>query len=91
MDSFLAAGMPLPTALTLAQQIEGDGGHVLAIYTEPVGEQWQLFSLLPLQKVETTPYQRDLSKPHVKRLHDVIKKLDRFIDPIVAVAHAPGQ
>ena len=88
---FPTKGVPPPTALTLAQQIEGDGGHVLAIYTEPVGEQWQLFGLLPLQKVEPTPYQRDLSKPHVKRLHDVIKKLDRFIDPIVAVAHAPGQ
>ncbi|MFQ5961371.1 MAG: ParB N-terminal domain-containing protein [Candidatus Methylomirabilales bacterium] len=88
---FPVGGVPPPTALTLARQIEGDGGHVLAIYTEPVGEQWQLFSLLPLQQVEPTPYQRDLSKPHVKRLYEVIKKLDRFIDPIVAVAHAPGQ
>jgi ParB family chromosome partitioning protein len=71
--------------------MEGHGAHVLAIYTEPVGERWQLFSLLPLEQVEPTPYQRDLSKPHVKRLQEVIKKLDRFIDPIVVVTQAPGK
>ncbi len=87
---FPAGGEPPPAALVLARELEEHGGHVLAIYTEPVGDRWQLFSLLPLERVEPTPYQRDLSKPHVKRLHEVIKKLDRFIDPIVAVAQAPG-
>ena len=87
---FPAGGAPPPTVLALARAMEEHGGHVLAIYTEPVGERWQLFSLLPLQQVEPTPYQRDLSKPHVKRLHEVMKKLDRFVDPIVVVAQAPG-
>lgn len=87
---FPAGGTPPPTVLALARAMEEHGGHVLAIYTEPVGERWQLFSLLPLQQVEPTPYQRDLSKPHVKRLHEVMKKLDRFVDPIVVVAQAPG-
>lgn len=87
---FPAGGEPPPPALALARQTEEHGGHVLAIYAEPVGDRWQLFSLLPLGQVEPTPYQRDLSKPHVNRLHEVIKKLDRFIDPIVAVAQAPG-
>lgn len=87
---FPAKGKPPPHALALAREIEEHGGHVLAIYTEPVGERWQLFSLLPLEQVEPTPYQRDLSKPHVKRLQEVIKKLDRFVDPIVVVAQGPG-
>lgn len=87
---FPAGGAPPPTVLALARAMEEHGGHVLAIYTEPVGERWQLFSLLPLQQVEPTPYQRDLSKPHVKRLHEVMKKLDRFVDPIVVIAQAPG-
>lgn len=87
---FPAKGKPPPHALTLAREIEEHGGHVLAIYTEPVGERWQLFSLLPLEQVEPTPYQRDLSKPHVKRLQEVIKKLDRFVDPVVVVAQGPG-
>lgn len=88
---FSAKGEPPAAALALAEAMEGHGAHVLAIYTEPVGERWQLFSLLPLEQVEPTPYQRDLSKPHVKRLQEVIKKLDRFIDPIVVVTQAPGK
>ncbi|MFQ5802774.1 MAG: ParB N-terminal domain-containing protein [Candidatus Methylomirabilales bacterium] len=87
---FPANEKPPPHALVVAREIEEHGGHVLAIYTEPVGERWQLFSLLPLEQVEPTPYQRDLSKPHVKRLQEVIKKLDRFVDPIVVVAQGPG-
>ena len=74
----------------LAEQVEGDGGHVLAIYQEPEGEHWQIFGLLPLAKVEPTPYQRDLSKTHVKRLQEVLKKLDRFVDPIVVISPKPG-
>ncbi|MFQ5532600.1 MAG: ParB N-terminal domain-containing protein [Candidatus Methylomirabilales bacterium] len=87
---FPVDGDPPPKSLALAREVEGHGGHVLAIYTEPVGDRWQIFSLLPLEQVEPTPYQRDLSKPHVNRLNEVIKKLDRFVDPIVVVAHAPG-
>jgi ParB family chromosome partitioning protein len=75
---------------SLAEQVEADGGQVLAVYREPVGEHWQLFALLPLGRLEPTPFQRDRSKPHVERLHNVIKRLDRFIDPLVAVP-APGQ
>ena len=63
---------------------------MLAVYREPVGDHWQLFALLPREKVEPTPYQRDLSPTHAKRLTDVVKKLDRFVDPIVAVSPKPG-
>src|SRR5262245_47216717 len=73
-----------------AQQVESDGGTVLALYREPVGGHWQAFVLLPREKVAPTPYQRDLSPTHAKRLQDVIKKLDRFVDPIVAVSPQPG-
>jgi ParB family chromosome partitioning protein len=82
---------PPRAAGQLAEQVARDGGHVLACYQEPLEEAWQLFALLPLDKVHATPYQRDLSKPHVKRLTEVMKKLGRFIDPIVAVSTGPGQ
>ena len=88
---FPTKGRPPSHAVTLAEEMEENGAHVLAMYTEPMGERWQLFSLLPIDQVEPTPYQRDLSKPHVKRLQEVIKKLDRFVDPIVAVAQGPGK
>lgn len=74
----------------LAEQIERDGGRVLTAYREPVGEHWQIFCLLPTDKVEGTPYQRDLSPTHVKRLQTVIKKLDRAVDPIVVMSPEPG-
>jgi len=81
----------VPKAVTaLATQVDDDDGHALAIYQEPEGDHWQIFCLLPLSKVEPTPYQRNLSKTHVKRLQEVLKKLDRFVDPIVAISPRPG-
>jgi ParB family transcriptional regulator, chromosome partitioning protein len=74
----------------LAAQVEADGGRTLAVYREPVGDHWQVFCLLPIAKVAPTPYQRDLSPAHAKRLLGAVKKLDRFVDPIVVVSPEPG-
>ena len=84
------ADEPPRAVRALAEQVAADGGQVLAQYREPVGGHWQLFCLLPREKVEPTPYQRDLSPTHAKRLQDVIKKLDRFVDPILVVSPQPG-
>jgi len=81
---------PSKHAVALAEQIDRDGGRTLAIYREPVGDHWHIFCLLPLAKVEPTPYQRDLSPTHVKRLLTAVKKLDRFVDPIVVMSPGPG-
>ena len=81
---------PPAAAAALARQVERDGGRALAIYQEPVGEHWHIFCLLPMSKVEPTPYQRDLSPAHVKRLAEAVKKIDRFVDPIVAMATPSG-
>jgi ParB family transcriptional regulator, chromosome partitioning protein len=74
----------------LADQVERDGGTVLAVYQEPVGDHWQIFALLPMDKVEPTPYQRDLSPTHAKKLQEVVKKIDRFVDPVVVMSPRPG-
>jgi ParB family transcriptional regulator, chromosome partitioning protein len=74
----------------LVAQVEADGGRALAVYREPVGDHWQIFCLLPIAKVAPTPYQRDLSPAHAKRLQAAVKKLDRFVDPIVLVSPEPG-
>ncbi|MBI3636163.1 MAG: chromosome partitioning protein ParB [Candidatus Rokubacteria bacterium] len=81
---------PAKPAQALAAQIERDGGRALALYQDPVGDHWQIFALLPREKVEASPYQRDLSPTHVKRLTEAVKKLDRFIDPVVVVSPRPG-
>jgi len=82
---------PTKQAQALADQVERDGGTVLAVYREPVGDHWQIFCLLPMDKVEPTPYQRDLSPAHVKRLQEVVRKLDRFVDPVVMMSPGPGR
>ena len=88
---FPGAEPPPPAVAQLAGDVEADGGAVLALYREPVGHAWQIFALLPLAQVQPTPYQRDLSATHAKRLREVIKKLDRFIDPVVVIRHGPGE
>ena len=69
----------------LGDQVETDGGVVLAAYREPFGGTPVLLSSLPIDRVEPTPFQRDPSQPHVKRLMNVIETLGRFLDPIIAI------
>jgi len=76
---------PPASVSALAERIERDGGVVLAAYRDPLGSRWQLLASLPIDVVEPTPYQRDLSDAHVARLADAIDKLDRFLDPVIAV------
>jgi ParB family chromosome partitioning protein len=74
----------------LADAIVEDGGVIVGIYRDPLGSHWQIFAGLPLAKVEPTPYQRDLSPTHVARLAKAIDKLDRFLDPVIAVRTEDG-
>jgi len=69
----------------LAGQVEADGGAVIGRYRDPFGGTPLLLAALPVDKVEPTPYQRDPSDAHVKRLMGVIETIGRFLDPIVAV------
>jgi ParB family chromosome partitioning protein len=85
------AGEDLPRNLrALVDQIEEDGGTPLAAYREPVGKNWQIFAILPLEKVKPTPYQRDLSRAHLEKLKKAIGKVDRFVDPVVVVRGEDG-
>ena len=44
-----------------------------------------MLAALPIELVEPTPYQRNLSDTHVRKLEAVIGKIGRFLDPIIAV------
>jgi ParB family transcriptional regulator, chromosome partitioning protein len=68
------------------ERIEKAGGLVLAAYRDPLGKQPLILAVLPLDKVEPTPFQRDVSDMHHKRLADVIDKTGLFLDPIIAIA-----
>jgi ParB family transcriptional regulator, chromosome partitioning protein len=82
---------PPPAVQKLADTIAADGGTVLSVYRDPLGGNWQLLAALPLAKVEPTSYQRDLSPTHVQRLAQAIDKLDRYLDPVVAVRTPDGK
>ena len=87
----LASTAPPAAVEALVKRIDADGGVALATYRDPLGGRWQVLASLPIDMVEPTPYQRDLSEPHVARLADAIDKLDRFLDPIVAVPADDGK
>jgi ParB family transcriptional regulator, chromosome partitioning protein len=79
-----------PQVARLSDQVKSDGGTVLAAYREPIGGTTVLLTALPIDRVEPTPFQRDPSQPHVKRLMNVIETLGRFLDPIIAIREHDG-
>ncbi len=81
----VAAGDPPAAAEALDDAIREAGGSALAHYRDPLGGHWLALAALPVESVAPTPFQRDLSDAHAKRLTDVIEKLDVFLDPLVAV------
>ncbi len=87
----IATGNPPAAVARLEERLTADGGTPLGAYRDPLGGHWQVFAALPIDRVEPTPYQRDLSEPHVARLADAIERLGRFLDPIVAVPAEGGR
>lgn len=87
----LASTSPPASVAGLAERIEEDGGSVLATYRDPLGSNWQILAGLPIDRVEPTPYQRNLSEPHVERLTKAMEKVGRFLDPVVAVPVDDGK
>lgn len=83
-------GKPAPATAALAQKVERDGGAVLAHYLEPFGGADVMLVALPIGSVQPTPFQRDVSEKHVKRLMTVVEKIGRYLDPIIVVEGESG-
>jgi ParB family transcriptional regulator, chromosome partitioning protein len=85
-------GAPPPAEVAeLARLVESDGGAALCAFQEPIGHKWHLFALLPATLVKPTPFQRDLSPTHTRRMTEVMKKIGRYTEPIVAVRAKSGE
>ncbi len=81
----LALEDPPESVRQLAASVTSDGGSVLAMYREPLGGHALLLVALPIEEVVPTPFQRDISDAHVRRLTQAMDKTKRFLDPVIAV------
>jgi ParB family chromosome partitioning protein len=67
------------------------GGAALGAYREPLGGRPLLLASLPFSAVQPTPFQRDLSPTHAKRLAGAIEATSAFLDPLIVVRGEDGR
>jgi ParB family chromosome partitioning protein len=79
-----------PEVAPLAADVAKAGGAAVGAYREPLSGRPILVAVLPYEAVEPTPFQRDLSPTHVKRLAQKIEESGAFLDPIIVVRGAGG-
>jgi ParB family transcriptional regulator, chromosome partitioning protein len=75
----------------LIARVEKAGGVSIGTYRDPLGGRALLLATLPLKAVQPTPFQRDLSPTHTKRLAEKIDQAGAFLDPLIIVLGQDGQ
>jgi ParB family chromosome partitioning protein len=71
--------------------VRSAGGALIGAYREPLGGRPLVLASLPLNAVQPTPFQRDLSPTHVKRLALKIDEAAVFLDPLIVVRGEDGR
>jgi ParB family chromosome partitioning protein len=79
-----------PEIRDVVARIEGEGGIVIGPCRDPLGGSPLVIAMMPIDTIEPTPFQRDLSEAHYKRLAGVIEKTGTFLDPIITVPAPNG-
>jgi ParB family chromosome partitioning protein len=87
----IACGIDAPELASLAALIREVGGAPLGGYLEPLGGRPIMLASLPLAAVQPTPFQRDLSPTHAKRLAEKINETGAFLDPLIVVRGEEGR
>jgi len=67
------------------------GGALIGAYRDPLGGRPLVLASLPLNAVQPTPFQRDLSPTHAKRLAVKIDETAAFLDPLIVVRGEDGR
>jgi ParB family chromosome partitioning protein len=80
-----------PSVAALAEKIRAEGGTPVGAYREPFSGKPLVVAVLPLKSVEPTPFQRDLSPTHTKRLAQKIEETGVFLDPLIVVQSPDGK
>ncbi len=86
----VALPLDQPEIAALAAEIVAAGGAPLGAYRDPLGGRPLLLASLPLAALQPTPFQRDLSPAHTKRLATKIDEAGAFLDPLIVVRGADG-
>jgi ParB family chromosome partitioning protein len=76
---------------TLAGYIRDVGGAAIGAYRDPLGGRALLLASVPLKSILPTPFQRDLSPTHVKKLAAKIEETAAYLDPLIVVRGETGQ
>jgi ParB family chromosome partitioning protein len=89
----LDAPLPLddPALRELVAAVEELGGSAVGAYREPLSGSPLLVAVVPVSAIEPTPFQRDLSTTHAKRLAAKIDEARVFLDPVTAVLAPDGR
>jgi ParB family chromosome partitioning protein len=74
----------------LADLVQRSGGATIGAYREPLSGRTLLVAALPIAAVQPTPFQRDLSPTHARRLADRIDETGVFLDPLIVVRGEDG-
>ncbi len=80
-----------PDLAPLVEQVRSAGGAAIGAYHEPLSGRPLLLAALPLSAVQPTPFQRDLSPTHTKRLASKIEEAGAFLDPLIVVCGQDGK
>ena len=75
----------------MAALVSEVGGAVIGAYRDPLGGRPLVLASIPLSAVQPTPFQRDLSPTHAKRLSQKIDETQAFLDPLIVVRGEDGR
>jgi ParB family chromosome partitioning protein len=87
----IALPLDAPEVAPLGAEVRAAGGAPIGAYREPLSGRAMLLAALPLAAVQPTPFQRDLSPTHTKRLAQKIDEAGAFLDPIIVVRGEDGR
>ena len=87
----IALSLDDPAIQPLLMEIQALGGASIGAYHEPLSGRPILIASLPLKAVQPTPFQRDLSPTHTKRLAQKIDEAGAFLDPLIVVRGEDGK
>jgi len=72
-------------------RVRAVGGAPIGAYRDPLGGRALVLASLPLGALQPTPFQRDLSPTHAKRLALKIDETAAFLDPLIVVRGEDGR